>query len=140
MEVDNPFSSAEQRAGDLLDRLNDLGGLDAGLTEEDLYDTNAACREPFRTLCAGLASLARAVECESPGGSLRSHAEMLLDYARHRFAIGGCWPVLSLDALGSAAGGDDEALRCILSTPQSLAEAWLPAILAVGGLRTWGGG
>ena len=107
------------------------GGACVGL---DLLGALRLCLSPF------LASLARAVECESPGGSLRSHAEMLLDYTRHRFAIGGCRPVLSLDALGLAAGGDDEALRCILSAPQSLAEAWLPAILAVGGLRTWGGG
>ena len=76
MEVDNPFGSAEQRAGDLLDRLNDLGGLDAGLTEEDLYDTNAACREPFRTLCAGLASLARAVSVAVVEGDHPASAEL----------------------------------------------------------------
>ena len=52
MDVDNEGVSAEHRAADLLERLADLGGLDGGLTEEDLFARSN--REPFRTLCVTL--------------------------------------------------------------------------------------
>ena len=100
------------------------GGAPVGL---DVVGAFQLCLSPL------VAPLEQSVTAEA----MRLHAGVLLDYARHRFTLGGRVPSFSLDGLTS---GDDDALRRILSSPQSLAEAWLPAVLAVGGWRLWGGG
>ncbi|UPQ98336.1 hypothetical protein HOP50_02g16420 [Chloropicon primus] len=58
------------RASHLLERLEDLGGLDGGLTEEDLL-VSREVREPFRTLCGSLCSRVRGLSAGGPEKRLR---------------------------------------------------------------------